>query len=473
MKTSFSLEKYLVLFMPWGLASLFSSDPVLSYYIAWLGSFLIFYLTLSGWVKPIPDDLSIPEQLMRPIFLVQIIFAGYMSATSIFYFLDTLGYQNFHKISEYYLIDHAKLELIAQCQRYYCLGHAAFVTGILVCMRYPIKQQFYIEKEKISNLLFYLAIVAFPISLIFLKVPGLAQFYYQFSSLSFIAGTLALAFAIPLRKIWNTLICVGLYIFNFYEALLSGFKEPIIISVLVLGIFLYPTYKKLVTFTFVPFLILLFIFLPTYNRIFRENAWSGDANAEDASQLALDAAFNKDSPQAMDDPDESNWAFLAYRLSEIDMFTEFVQSTPDRVDFYGLQLIKQSGVAIIPRVFWPGKPNTEALVMERVYDAGVIARSSTVSAKPPFIVDAYLSYGGLGVFIFLFLYGATAQLIALKAETLFGGYILGTSLVFSGLFQIMWRGLSFEFLINTVFWSFISMLIIQKALLAGNILKRL
>jgi hypothetical protein len=109
--------------------------------------------------------------------------------------------------------------------------------------------------------------------------------------------------------------------------------------------------------------------------------------------------------------------------------------------------------------------------MKRVYDAGVVNEHSTVSAKPAFVVDAYLSAGGFGVFIFLFLYGATAQLISTKAEYLFGGYILGTALIFSGLFQIMWRGLSFEFLINTVFWSYITMLIIHKIFLTTRILE--
>jgi hypothetical protein len=109
--------------------------------------------------------------------------------------------------------------------------------------------------------------------------------------------------------------------------------------------------------------------------------------------------------------------------------------------------------------------------MQRVYNAGVVNRNSSVSAKPAFVVDAYLSGGALGIFIFLFAYGAIAQIIAVKAEKLFGGYILGTALIFSGLFQIFWRGLSFEFLINSVFWSYISMLLIFKVLRSRNILK--
>jgi len=294
----------------------------------------------------------------------------------------------------------------------------------------------------------------------------LSQFSNQFSSLSFIAGTLALAFAIPLKKIPNTVICLFLYFSNFYTALTSGFKEPIILSVMVLGIFLYPIYKKIVLVTFIPALFILFMLLPTYAGTFRQNAWAGDASADEATQLALDAALSKNA-----DIDDTNWGFLVYRISEIDMFTTFVQSTPEKIDYYGFDLVEQSIIAIIPRIFWPSKPSTEDLVMQRVYDAGVINKNSNVSAKPAFIVDAYLSGGAIGVFLALFIYGAAAQLISQKAELLFGGYTLGTALIFSGLFQIFWRGLSFEFIINNIFWSYISMLVIAKILRSRNILK--
>ena len=131
MKKNQPIERYLVLYLPWGLACMFQSDAILSYFTAWFGTILILYLTLSGWIKPLPNDRSIAEQLMRPIFLVQIIFAGYMSFSSIFYFFNLLGYEDFHKASNtYFVIDQDKIELTALCQRYYVLGHAAFVTGI-------------------------------------------------------------------------------------------------------------------------------------------------------------------------------------------------------------------------------------------------------------------------------------------------------------------------------------------------------
>lgn len=275
MTTSKNLGKYIILYLPWGLAQLAVSVPEVSYLTAWLGSFFIFFLTLTGKIEPLPQDRTFAEQLMRPIIMVQIIFAGFMCCTSIFYFLNLLGYNYFTKANFILATDSDALITAAQCQRYYCLGHAAFVSGIIYFMKYPVKRKYYIEKEKLANLLLLTALISFPVSLLFARLPGLSQFYFQFSSLSFIAGTLALAFALPLQKVTNTLICLALYLFNFYQAMISGFKEPVIISVLVLGIFLYPNYKKTVTIIFVPALIILFMVLPAYVNSFRQNVWSG------------------------------------------------------------------------------------------------------------------------------------------------------------------------------------------------------
>lgn len=459
-----SFERIIILYIPWIFSMLFASDVMLSYFIAWLGSFLIFFLVFTGWVMPLPQDLPVSQQVMRPVFLVHIIFAGYTCCTSIFYLLNVLGYDNFQKSATYFLVDHNKLALVAQCQRYYCLGHTAFISGVLLFMRYPVKPKVSVSTESIAKLLLYIALIAYPLTVVFLRVPGLSQFANQFTSLSFIAGTLALAFAIPQRNGVNTAICSTLFVLNFITALLSGFKEPIIISVLVLGIFLYPTYKRAVLTIFIPALLLLFMFLPTYANVFRQNAWSGNTDSDEAAHLAVDAALNSDIQ-------DTNWTFLVYRLSEIDMFTEFVESTPKSIPFYQFTLINQSLTAIVPRVFWPSKPSTETLVMQRVYDAGIVNRNSSVSAKPAFIVDAYLSFGGIGVFLAMFIYGVSAQLISQKAEKLFGGYLLGTALIFSGLFQIFWRGLSFEFILNNVVWSYVSMLIIAAVLRKRNILK--
>ena len=453
-KQSVSIEQYLILFAPWALACGLKDSYMLSYAIAWLGSFFIFYISLAGKIKPLPADSSIAEQLMRPVFLVQFIFAGYMCCTSIFYFFDVLGYVDFEKQGGFFLVDQERLRLTAQCQRYYCLAHASFVSGLLIFMRYPVEKQYAYSAESLSTIVFKVALFSMPVSYGLQLFSGLSQFSHQLSTLSFVAATLALALAIPRRKTWTIVICLVIYGLNFYQAMVSGFKEPVILSILILGIFLYPSYKRLVAVSFVPLMLSLFVLLPTYNRVFRQQAWSGEATADEATQIALASAFDNE------DTENGVWVFFAYRLSEIDMFTRYIRSTPAFQDYYGFTILEQSLKSVVPRVFWPSKPLTEQMIMERVYNAGIVSRTSKVSAKPAFVADAYLSAGAFGIFICLFLYGAVCQLIATKAEQLFGGYTLGTALVFTGLFQVFWRGQSFEFLVNSVCWSYVTMYLI-------------
>ncbi len=154
------------------------------------------------------------------------------------------------------------------------------------------------------------------------------------------------------------------------------------------------------------------------------------------------------------------------------MFIKYVQSTPKITDFYGIQMLKQSVESLVPRIFWPNKPNTENMIMERVINAGIASKDMDVSAKPALVADAYLFAGGTGVFLILLLYGSVAQLIAQKAEAFFGGYIFGAALIYSSLFQVFWRGLSFEFLLNSVFWSYITMLLIVRLLFLMRILQK-
>ena len=150
---NFSRQKVLILiYVPWFLAIITQLDPVISYFVAWGGSFYIFYLTLFSKVKFIPQDLPLTRQVMRPIVLIQLIFAGFMCCTSIFYFMDHMGYEYFNKVS---IIPFKANELtyyIAKCQRMSLLAHAALVTGMIVQIK-----QFPVIKHKLNlNLDFFL-----------------------------------------------------------------------------------------------------------------------------------------------------------------------------------------------------------------------------------------------------------------------------------------------------------------------------
>ena len=111
--------------------------------------------------------------------------------------------------------------------------------------------------------------------------------------------------------------------------------------------------------------------------------------------------------------------------------------------------------------------------MQRVYDTGVVNNLANVSAKPMYIVDGYLSGGIFGIMLSLFLYGYALQWFCGIAESWFGGYFLGTAIVFNGLFPIFWRGLSFEFILNTVLYSFLTMYVVHRLLYTYDFLEKI
>ncbi|MGN6617076.1 MAG: exosortase Y-associated Wzy-like protein [Ilyomonas sp.] len=454
MNSSSNPLKYFLLYLPWLAATLCAANPVNAYLIAWVGSFFIFYLSFTNKIKDTSSDLPLSQKILKPLYLTQIIFAGYMCCTSIFYFLDNMGYIYATK-NMFRSMNLEQIKHIAICQRYYVLGHAAFAHGLLLFYKSDSKTNHDVVDVNWPVLFTKIAVICLPLSFLFGRIGALSQFKEQMEGLSLVAATLALAISIPQKKLSITVITGLLYALNLSKALVSGFKEPVIVSVLILGIFLYPYYKKTVVLLFIPLMFLLFMVLPTYVNTMRQLARQGGS---DAAQKEALAKVQSDLSSA--DIEKTNWEFLTERLSEISMFVQYKKSIEARKDDYGLKITKQALLSIIPRFIWPGKPNTEEMVMERVYENHIIDRGVENSAKPAVIVDGFLSGGALGVWITLFLYGAFAQGINNKAEELFGGYFLGSAFVFTGLFRIFWRGNCFEFLFNNIFWSFITMYIL-------------
>ena len=80
------------LFLPWLLAEYLNFQPLISFLFAWSASLALIVYSISGPARHICSDYTLPLQIMRPIILIQLVFVGLMSGTSIFYFLDHLGY---------------------------------------------------------------------------------------------------------------------------------------------------------------------------------------------------------------------------------------------------------------------------------------------------------------------------------------------------------------------------------------------
>jgi hypothetical protein len=461
------------LFIPYVLSVIFSSDPILSYWMAWLGSWFIFYWTLFSPSKYHADDMNVSSQIMRPIFLIQLIFGGFMASTSVFYFLAHLGYVNFAKplFSIFYVND--KTFYISECQRLCVLGHAALAAGIITLIKKGDKNlKFYQISSKINieNFLVKFTILLYVSAFIVQRISAIAQFSISLYAMAIFSGAFILVKGWINKNTKLMLVGGGLFLYNFILSTLTGFKEHILVNFIILGCILFPFYKRLVLIIGIPTLYLLFYILPTYVEIVRSQSWSGDTTEEVARSEAFETVFDSGNETTIDD---TNWSFLTGRLSEIGMFIKFVESTPKTIDFYGFEILENSLYALVPRFLWKDKPITERLAMQRVYNAGAVSELSSVSAKTRPVVDAYLSFGWFGVFVLLYLYGIWCQYLCNKAEMLYGGYQFGTMIIFNGIFQILWRGNNFEFIINSSFYGFVLLLILHKILVTYNVLVKI
>ncbi len=465
-KTAGFNAKYFLLYLPFLVSLVFSANPVLSYFVAWSGSFFIFYLSFTNKIKDTHRGTPMAEKILRPLFLMQIIFAGYMSCSSIFNFMDLLGYEYFTKVS-YKIVDPYDINLTAACQRFYSLGHAALVHGILVCYGSNISSKYKVTISNWPAFFIKFGVIAGVIGFAFSKVGALAVVAGSVEGVAFVASTIGLALSIPMKKGGLVILAGLIFGSNMLRALTSGFKEPVIVSFLMLGLFLYPFYKKIILTIFIPLMIILFAILPTYVNTFRAQTANEGQNADAAKAEAVQKVREQLNGDGLA---ETNWEFLTGRISEIGIFIKYKDNIDNGRSYYGFQILGQTLMALIPRVLWKDKPLTENVASVRVIENGIVVEGMNVSAKPQYIVDGYLSFGVVGIWFFLFLYGALAQLIANKAETLFGGYFFGVAFVFTGLMGFLWRGNCFEFIFNQLLYGYLALLFLHLICKKLNVL---
>lgn len=446
--------KFILYYLPFLLALAVKNSFELSFTIAWLGCIFTLLLSISKFMTNSSNILSKP---MRPIIITNIIFSTYMGISSIFYFLDLNGYYFLTK-NEFYITDIKQIEQAVEAQLVYCLAQAAYATGLSIGFKGNIYSPVKIVSENMSKLTIKFTFILFILGYLCNIIPGLSQFAALFSQLSLVTSTYCLTMAIIERNTVIILIAGALFGANEVNALLSGWKESVIVPFILLGTNLFPYYKKTILIVMPIFIISFFYLIPTYNEAIRMNAWSGETSSEEAQKIALEKLKNRDTEEM----DKTNWAFLTGRISEIGMLVKFVEEVPKNIDYYGLQLVWQGFENIVPRIFYPNKPITESLVMERVVKIGIVSELAVVSAKPQTVADAYISGGYLFVFVFFIVFGLHISWCCKKAEYLFGGYEFGSAVIFTGLFQAFWRGNCFEFLIANSFWAIFLMYVLHK-----------
>ena len=276
--------KFLSLFLPLLLSYFLKSDPINSYIAAWVGSFVLFVLSFSGFIAPLPDDLSFAEQMMRPVIIIQIIFCGFNFCTSIFYFLDALGMQDFKWIPNYY-VDIKKILKIAGAQRYYLLGHISLLLGMYSRSINKQKLKYKVREDmNWSTFLVGFTALVFITSFITKFIAGLSQIAQQLTNLCLLSGTYAFCYALTKKDRNLIFLSSFFYVYNFFNTLTSGFKEPIIISILLMCVFMYPYYKKTVTFLALPLIYVCFFIVPIYVQAFRQSIGTEENSTKSAEQ---------------------------------------------------------------------------------------------------------------------------------------------------------------------------------------------
>lgn len=438
-------EKYLLLYVPCLVAWFLAPFPLVSYWVAWGGSWFILALSMTGRITPLPGDRPFHRQVVRPLFLFQALFAAYFCLTSVFYVWDLLsGAAAVGGLS-------TELRHVAAAQRYYLLGHAAFVTGILVAMDYRRSGAWSFETTlRRSTFVLTLAAGALVVAVVLNQIPGLGQFVGKLRRVAGIGAILGFALAIRDADWTIVLIGGGAFGIALVFALLSGWKEDIFAIVALLPIFLYPKYERGAILLGAVGLVFLATVIPAYNSTFRQLHWRQDIEAQEAAVTAYEQITAGEI-----NLEEEAWRFLSGRASEIKHFVDYVQHTPSQRPYYGLSIIEQSLYNIIPRVFWPEKPSMERLAMQRVYENRVVPTTSGVSAKPQTIIDGYLSGGIFGVFLTGLILGLLASWASRLCERWLGGYEIGGQVVFLALFSSLVTTNSYEFVTNNVFWSFV------------------
>ena len=426
-------------------------SPWLSYLVAWAGSLWILFLTWTGRAKPLPGDLSLFDQVLRPIVLTQVLFVSYNFLSSIFFFADIHGWYYFTH-DPFFSTPERLVALTAEAQRYYVLAHGGIAFGMLAAMDYRRSGEWAVRP--IENPSLFLLVLS-GCALVASKVlgGGLGQIGGRLQDLSLVASVFALAVAIPTRRSGAIAVAGTVYLINLASAFASGWKEHVLVMVILLAVFAYPYARRTVLIGAPIILISLLTILPTFANIVRGMSWYGTASGEEAAAAALETIQGGDADLA-----GNNWRFLTNRISEIGLFIQYIASTEDNRGFYGAAIVQQSAMSLVPRLMWSDKPITEVVVMQRVYENGVVGSGSDVSAKPQYVVDGYLSSGAMGVLAASIVFGLLASLASRVAERWFGGYWWGSGLVFTTLFAVFWKGNSFEFFFNSVFWGFVLMI---------------
>lgn len=416
--------------------------------IAWslAGSLFVAGLTQTHWFLEDAGEAPIFARALRPSFMFNFFMIALHVAGGACHALDALGYSFRGWEGPTY---GGSLAPIATAQALMLLGHASCVAGMkLVGFRYGPPRWTVPGLPKYA--LTILAVAATGVSTVLMMIPGGANLGLKFSALAMAAVIVEIAVAVWNRRYANlslTLVLLGTIIF---QQLVSGWKGQVLFTIIPLAALLYPAMRVRVLAGAVAVALVWGLYVYPFGQALRPLLWYQGMARDEAVQISMDEALH----MPIEERVEELWIMGVNRLSDLYQFQKYLEFVPSAHPYYGLAILQEALIGLVPRLFWPGKPDLERVSMERVYQAGIVSRKASVSAKASYWQEAYLSGGWGAVLIAGLLLGLLMQGTSLLCERSFGGYTIGTGVIYTGLFAVALHDpQNFLFFISTIWGS--------------------
>ena len=416
-----------VIFLPVPIGLLLLDEPGLSITWSLIGSVAIALISQTRWFRQPGDRVDVKQQLLRPVSMFHFLFVAYHVVGGAAYALDAAGYSITAGSLGSFI--HRDLATVAECQRLMLLAHASVTVGMkLAGFRYA-KPRYMIAAVP-SYALLVVSLLAFVLGTFFLNFASLRHLGYIVLDVSAAALLVEIAFSLRYKRFSNLAMALALLILTLVNQALSGWKGLTLWTMITLCALLYPMMSKRIVVIGIAFFIFWALYLHPFGLALRPLIWYQGVEQDKAVEMSMDKALT----MSLDERLSGVWTLMAGRANDLYQFGKYLEYVPAKHDYYNLDLVEEATVSLVPRIVWPEKPDLEKISMKRAYEAGIASEQSTISIKSNFFQDGYLSGGSLGVFISCFIFGILTMLLSRMCETLFGGYEIGTCLIFTGLF---------------------------------------
>jgi len=420
------------------------------YSIAWslAASVFIASVAQTNWFRESAYDKSFTHSLLRPGAMFHVLFVSYHIIGGTIYALNGSGHSLFGTVVSDLTYNPT---FMSKCQRLMLLSHASVTAGMkLVGFGYN-QPQFRLR----SIPPYHLTVVSFvilAISRTAVSFSGLRHFADTVAAISATAILVEIYMCLRYRRYGNLAVALVPLGMNLINQAVSGWKGLVLLTVLTLGALLYNLMPKRVLVVGTIFLFFWALYFYPFGLALRPLLWYKGV----PQNIAVEMSINKTLSLSFEERLNVIWASFSARANDLVQFRKYIEFVPARHPYYGFDIVRNALIALIPRSFSPEKPDMEVVSMQRVYEAGVVSKRTTVSSKSSFYQDAYLSGGEWAIIVACVSLGMLMMAINRLCERLFGGYHIGTCLVYTSLFATAFHlPQSFEYFLGSAGLSFL------------------